>query len=183
MRLFYYYVAFLMLLICGCTSQSTRSIKKPSQLSKKLNPNHQIYHVLGDTSYILSHINTSQLLYIRKNQTATFTAKFEIEIILFENNRAIDTFWTTYSDADNNQIPKIIFTKTPINVYDDQILDIEINTKDLAKKNSHTITLKTNKNHLESNLFYLVSNAKTHLPITQYFIHPNDEIEISSQSI
>lgn len=164
----------------ACASNTSSYRNSSGIISKKLQPTHVLYHVSKDSSYIFSQINTGQLLYNRKSQNFPFKASFQIEIIVFQNNLAIDTIKNTFTDTDNNQEAKIILAKTALPIAEGEQYWIEINTKDAARKETISQSFQFEKSVATSANYFLVSDSASQLPIDNNIIKPNQHISIQN---
>jgi GWxTD domain-containing protein len=170
----------LIFFIEACAPSSNSYVKTKGLTSKKLLPNHIVYHVNEDSSYVYSQVNTAQLLYTRKNQSFPFKASVEIEIIVFQNNLGIDTLKNIFTDTDNNQEPKIILAKTAIGINEGENYWLEINTKDKAKREINTQNLVFKKSITSSTNYILISDTVTKLPTAGNLVKPAQHLSIQS---
>jgi GWxTD domain-containing protein len=170
----------ILFIIKACAPSSNSSVKTNGFSTKKLLPNHVIYHKSEDSSYVYSQINTSQLLYTRINQSYPFKALVEIEIIVFQNNIGIDTLRNIFTDMDNNQDSKIILAKTAVALGEGTNYWLEINSKDAAKKDIITQNIIVEKLISSSTDYILVVDDVTQLPITNNTVKPGQQLSLIS---
>lgn len=168
------------LAIYACAPASSNYRKSNGIVSKQLTPSHVLYHVSKDSSYIYTQVNTNQLLYNRKNQSFPFKAAFEIEIIVFQNNIAIDTLRNIFTDIDNNQEAKIILAKTSIELIEGEKYWLEINTKDAARKETISQHISFEKAVSVSANYFLIKDRVTQLPIVNNVVKPGQRLTIES---
>jgi GWxTD domain-containing protein len=179
-KLFVY--LFFLLLIFSCSSVSSEYQNTPSKQIDKLLPYHTIYHKSADTTYVYTQINTEQLLYARKNQTAPFQAQFEIDIIIIKNRITQDTINYLFVDVDNNKTPKELLVKSAIHIQEGETISLILSFYDINKRDKHETNFVIDKQVNQTKDYFLITDTKTRLPIRHQIIKPNQAISVFSHS-
>jgi len=160
---------------CSCSSSSDvrRKIPNDNQYQKtSFNPSLYLYHNSETSSILFFKIDPAELLFTRINPESPFKSNLEIEVLLFETvkeiNSFVDTIKVNRSYVNRDVSSMDIFGEITLPLEGDKDYFLEIYCYDVNKKSGKRFDLLVPKSSLTHRMNFLVTDASTNQPIFDF---------------
>jgi len=147
-----------------------------------LHPDYSTFHLNDSSSRLYFKINSSELLYIKKEENQNFAANIKVSVRLFssyESKTVIDSFSIKLSDegAQNSSADIISYLDFKLKTGSNYLA--EVSFTDLLRGQTRKDYIQIKKTDKSGRQNYIITNPDLGTPVFKNYIHLGDKIRIS----
>lgn len=182
------WIALIMFTLAGCSSTRTlpgdRLVKSYDWESRPFHPEFLIYHHTVDSSQIWLKINSSELLYARRNPDAEFEGRLACEVRIQKYTETgfveADTMSFRMTDANPDRSGRVIVKKHFFALDTGAVYRFLITSTDLNRRVEDFTTLEVIKANFPTREDYLIFRNDQDLPLFKDDVHAGDQLKFTT---